>query len=197
MQKKSLEALVYDLEQELLRLGYTEGSMNFYKRQWKKLLEFAEEIGELYFTESLGINFIEKHFNILKKDFNRTLTQSEVQNLRVIRMLGDFQLHGTVLRRYYKHKEILHNPYFIKVIDEFKRYCMDRDYSSVTVGHYTKQAAKFLDYVDSQSISSCNGITIIIINNYIKTPWRVIPTKRWSNSYALYVRCLNIFTRTN
>lgn len=169
MQKKFLKELILDLEQELLRLGYTKGSMNFYRRRWKMLLDFADNLGEQYYTERLGISFIETCFDILEKDLEGTLTQSEVQNLRVIRMLGDFQLHGTILRRYYKHKEILHNPYFIEVINNFKRYCIDRDYSTVTIGHYTKQAAKFLDFVDSQSLVSCSDINLTVVNNYIKT----------------------------
>lgn len=169
MQKKTLKELIPDLEQELLRLGYTKGSMTFYRRRWKMLLEFAKGQGEIYYTERLGIDFIEKYFNILEKDFDGTLIQREVQNLRVIRMLGDFQLHGTILRRYYKHKEILHNPCFIEAIDVFKQYCMDKDYSAVTVEHYTKQAAKFLDYADSQSVNSCTEIHLKLINNYIKT----------------------------
>lgn len=169
MKKKTFKKLIFGLEQELLRLGYTKGSMIFYKRRWKMLLEFAKERGENYYSEQLGIDFIEKHFNILEKDFEGTLIQSEVQNLRVIRMLGDFQLHGTVLRRYYKHKEILHNQYFIKIINDFKQYCVDKDYSNVTVGHYTKQSSKFLDYADSQGITSCNEIELKTINNYIKT----------------------------
>ncbi len=80
--------------------------MAFYKRRWQTILTFAEEQGKTYYSERLGIDFVEKHFNILEKDFEGALIQSEVQNLRVIRMLGDFQLHGTILRRYYKHKEI-------------------------------------------------------------------------------------------
>jgi integrase/recombinase XerD len=169
MQKKVLKELILELEQELLRLGYTRGSMNFYRSRWKMLLEFADDLGEPYFTERLGISFIETCFNILEKNLDGTLTQSEVQNLRVIRMLGDFQLHGTILRRYYKHKEILHNTYFIEIINNFKRYCTDKDYSTVTIGHYIKQAAKFLDFVDSQSLGSCSDINLAVINNYIKT----------------------------
>jgi integrase/recombinase XerD len=167
--KKTLKELIYVLEQELLRLGYTQGSMNFYTRRWNMLLKFAQERNESYYSEKLGVDFIEKHFNILQKDFEGTLKQSEVQNLRVMRMLGDFQLHGSVLRRYYKHKEILHNQCFIDVISNFKHYCMDKDYSAVTVEHYTKQSAKFLDYVDSHGCTSCNEINLTLINNYIKT----------------------------
>jgi len=133
------------------------------------LLEFAQERDEVYYSEKLGIAFIEKNFNLLQKDFERTLKQSEVQNLRIIRMLGDFQLHGTVLRRYYKHKEILHNKNFIEVNSNFKQYCIDKDYSPVTIRHYTKQSAKFLDYCDSHGLTSCNDVNLTLINNYIKT----------------------------
>jgi len=64
MQKQSLTELLHDLEQEMLRLGYTNGSMQFYRRQWQKLLQFAEERKEIYYSERLGIDFAEKHFNI-------------------------------------------------------------------------------------------------------------------------------------
>lgn len=107
MQMKPLKELIQDIEQEMRRLGYTEGSLNFYQNRWRMLTKFAEEKGEIFFSERLGIDFIEKHFHILEKDFDGTLTQAQVQNLRIIRMIGDFQLHHTVLRRYYKHKEIL------------------------------------------------------------------------------------------
>jgi hypothetical protein len=119
----------------MLRLGYTRGSLNFYRQRWKLLKKFAEEKEEIYFTERLGIDFIEKHFNLYEKDFNGTLTQAEVQNLRIIRMIGDFQLHQTILRRYYKHKEILTDKYFIEIIKRFRKYCTKKDYSSVTVEH--------------------------------------------------------------
>ncbi|MFC1849738.1 hypothetical protein ACFL27_05970 [candidate division CSSED10-310 bacterium] len=66
----------------MARLGYTEGTMKFYLRQWQMLLQFAQERGEIYFSEQLGIDFVEKHFNIFEKDLNRTLSQSETQKLR-------------------------------------------------------------------------------------------------------------------
>jgi integrase/recombinase XerD len=133
------------------------------------LLEFAQERDEIYYSENLGIDFVEKKFNIFQKDFKGILKRSDVQNLRVIRMLGDFQLHGSVLRRYYKHKEILDNQHFIGVIEDFKQYCADKDCSAVTIGHYTKLSAKFLDYVDSHKLTSCSEINLSLINNYIKT----------------------------
>ena len=169
MQMEPLKELLQDIEQEMRRLGYTEGSLNFYRNRWRMLTKFAEEEGKIFFSERLGIDFIEKHFHILEKDFDGTLTQAQVQNLRIIRMIGDFQLHHTVLRRYYKHKEILTDPYFIGINGRFNQYCLEKGYSSVTIDHYVKQAARFLDYAVSQKVKSCKEITLTLINNYIRT----------------------------
>ena len=113
MKKQLLTDLIKNLEQEMLRLGYTKNSMEHYRRFWIALLQFAQEQNEIYYSERLGLDFAEKYFHIFEKDLNHTLSQSEVQKLRIIRMIGDFQLHQTILRRYYKHKEILTEPSFI------------------------------------------------------------------------------------
>lgn len=53
----TLEELLQDWEQELLRLGYVKGTMSFYQGRWRKLLKFAEERGATYFSEQLGLDF--------------------------------------------------------------------------------------------------------------------------------------------
>lgn len=169
MQKKPLDELIHDLEQEMLRLGYSEGSMEFYRRRWDMLLQFAQKRGDTYYSERLGMDFVESHFHILEKDFDRKLSQSETQELRIIRTIGDFQLHHTILRRYYKHKEILTDPYFIEISGRFKQYCINKDYSKVTIDHYVKQSARFMDYLSSQKVADCKDINLTLINNYIKT----------------------------
>ena len=84
-------------------------------------------------------------------------------------MIGDFQLHNTILRRYYKQKKILTEPYFIALSDQFKKYCIDQDYSKITVDHYVKQSARFMDYLASQNITNCKKIRLEVIHAYIKT----------------------------
>ncbi len=167
--QKTLIKVIYDLEQELLRLGYTEGTMKFYRRRWDMLLQFTREQGETYYSEQIGIDFLEKHFHILEKKFERPLSKSEAQELRIIRMIGDFQLHHTVLRRYYKHKKILKDPYFIAISHKFEQYCVKRDYAKVTTDHYVKQSARFMDYLVAQGINRCVEINLTLINDYIKT----------------------------
>lgn len=169
MQKKPLKELLKELEQELLRLGYTEGSMKFYRNRWDKIVQFAKKQGETFYSEQLGTNYIEHHYQILKKDFDKTLSQKDTQELRIIRMIGDFQLHHTVLRRYYKHTELLSDPYYKGINQDFKKYCKQKDYSKVTVNHYVKQSERFMDYLVSQEIHDCSDIELSVINRYILT----------------------------
>jgi site-specific recombinase XerD len=169
MQKKPFKDLLQELEQELLRLGYTEGSMRFYRNRWKRILQFAEERNKVFYSEQFGIDYIEHHYQIFEKDFDKTLYQKDTQELRIIRMIGDFQLHHTVLRRYYKHRVLLSDPYYRGISKDFKKYCKRKDYSKVTVDHYVKQSERFMDYLFSQGICACHDIKLPIINGYIRT----------------------------
>lgn len=151
------------------KLGYSKGSIQFYRRRWQMLLQFAAERNEVFYSERLGMDFLEKHFNILEKDLSHTLAQAEAQELRIVRVIGDFQLHHTILRRYYKHKEILTEPYFIAISNRFRAYCLDKDYSNVTIDHYVKQSARFMDYLASQNIKDCKEISVALVHAYITT----------------------------
>ncbi len=169
MCQQPLAELLKDVEQEMIRLHYTEGTLNFYRRRWKMLMEFAENLGEIKYSEQLGFDFVEHHFGLLEKNNGRKLKTSEVQELRVIRMIGDFQLHRTILRRCYKVKQILTDSYWIEISNKFQKYCEVKAYSKVTINHYVKKSEYFMDYLTAHGIQSCTEITIDHINNYIKT----------------------------
>lgn len=169
MEKKLLSDLLFELEQELLRLGYTKGSMAFYRRRWKQLMEYARDRDEYYFTEQLGIDFVQDFYGITQDDFGKTLSQTKTQDLRVVRMIGDFQLHRAILRRYLKHRQILTEPFFIEISSRFRNYCTGKEYSNVTTGHYVKQASHFVDYLAAQGERDFKNVTLTVINAYIRT----------------------------
>src|SRR6266567_6591473 len=170
MQQQTLHELLQDLEQELLRLGYTKGSMTFYRNRWRKLEECADRKGQIYYTGQLGIDFVQEYFGIPQDEFSRTLNQAQTQELRVIRMVGDFQLHHAVLRRYLKHRELLTAPYFIETRRRFEEYCVaTKEYSNSTVGHYTKQSGYFMDYLAAQGMNDFSGVSMDTIHTYILT----------------------------
>lgn len=169
MDKTYLPDLISELEQELLRLGYTKGSMTFYRRRWNQLMAYAEDRGECYYTEQLGMDFLKEFFGVTQEDFSRTLPQAETQEIRVIRMVGDFQLHHAVLRRYLKHKEILTTPFFVDIRSRFQSSCEKKGYSQVTTEHYVKQSSYLMDYLTAQGMNDFTAVTLDTVNAYIRT----------------------------
>ena len=169
MDKTYLPDLISGLEQELLRLGYTKGSMTFYRRRWNQLMAYAEDRGECYYTEQLGMDFLKEFFGITQEDFSRTLPQAETQEIRVIRMVGDFQLHHAVLRRYLKHKELLTTPFFVDIRSRFQSSCEKKGYSQVTTEHYVKQSSYLMDYLAAQGMDDFTAVTLDTVNAYIRT----------------------------
>ena len=169
MDKTYLPDLISGLEQELRRLGYTKGSMTFYRRRWNQLMAYAEDLGECYYTEQLGMDFLKEFFGITQEDFSRTLPQAETQEIRVIRMVGDFQLHHAVLRRYLKHKEILTAPFFVDIRSRFQSSCEKKGYSRVTTEHYVKQSSYLMDYLAAQGMNDFTAVTLDTVNAYIRT----------------------------
>ncbi len=169
MQKLPLVELIHDLEQEMLRLGYSNHYMKFYRRRWQQLLQFAKERGDSFYSEQLGIDFVEKHFKIFGKEDNRTLSENGVRELRVIRMIGDFQLHRTIFRQYSNHKKILVNSSFIALRNQFQSYCEDKGYSKTTTYQHIHKFVRFMDYLSSQHIADCKEINLSLIHAYIKT----------------------------
>ena len=166
-QPQPLPQLLTSLESELLRLGYTDGTMTFYRNRWKKLLSFAQSRSEEYFSEDLGIAFATEILHVPLS--SGKLTQKETQDLRVIRMIGDFALHHSILRRYYKHKNLLNTSEFLVCHNRFADYCGQKMYSAVTTEHYLKQASYLMDYLESQNITTCEEITIPVIHAYLNT----------------------------
>ena len=169
MDKTYLPDLISELEQELLRLGYTKGSMTFYRRRWNQLMAYAEDRGECYYTEQLGMDFLKEFFGVTQEDFSRTLPQGETQEIRVIRMVGDFQLHHAVLRRYLKHKEILTTPFFVDIRSRFQSSCEKKGYSQVTTEHYVKQSSYLMDYLAAQGMNDFTAVTLETATASIRT----------------------------
>ena len=165
--RKSLHSLLSDLENELLRIGYTHGSMVFYRHQWRLLEEYAFDKGVTVFSEQLGMDFAQDIMNISLDSV--PLSQDAVQKLRVIRMIGDYQIHRTILRRYYKHREILTIPDYIEYRRQFSVYCQSKAYSAVTTEHYVKQAGYLMEYMESQGLHSIACLSVPVIDAYLNT----------------------------
>ena len=169
MQPRLFAALTADLEAELQRLGYTDGSIGLYRQVWRRIGSFLEQKGCDYFTERLGVQFLETRYDYLALESAGTLTQSQINIGRVVRMLGDFQQHGTILRRYYKQRNLLQTEAFQETLVGYIRDCEQREYSSATRTHYRKTAEKFLSFAESLGITDCGQLKAQHCSAYVQT----------------------------
>jgi len=163
------QELTKRLEKELYHLHYTEASVMHYHRMWRRIATFFEQEGIDHFTEEAGMRFLDEQFNYFELEKAGKLTQSLINVFRVIRMLGDFQLHGSILRRYYKQKELLQTNALKKLWQSYQNHCQQKEYSRVTRNHYRKISEKFLSFLESQGIRQSTDIVAKHISDYINT----------------------------
>jgi len=107
MTKLPFQELTAELEKERHRLHYSEASVMQYRRRWRRIATFFEQKGVDHFTGAAGMRFLDEQYDFFEREKMGKLTQSIVNVFRVIRMRGDFQQHGRILRRDYKQKERL------------------------------------------------------------------------------------------
>jgi len=169
MSDHNFDNLTSRLENELRRLHYTEGTIQGYRRAWKHIGLYLEKQGLNSFTEEAGMRFLESRYDFFSREKAGTLTQAQINSLRIIRMLGDFQQHGSVLRRYYKQKMVLESQSFKQCLERFQTHCRSKEYSKVTCNHYRKTTERFLSYIESQNVCEADCILVRHIPDYVKT----------------------------
>lgn len=169
MNNLPLRELIVLQEKELYRLHYSEPSIKYYRRMWKHIAIFCESEGVDHFTEDMGMRFLDKRYNFFELEKTGQLTQSIINAFRVVRMLGDFQQHGSILRRYYKHKELLQNIEFKEKLRHYESYCRQKEYSKATLNHYRKISETFLSYLESQETHRITDIIAKHVTGYINT----------------------------
>ncbi|MGH3612321.1 MAG: site-specific integrase [Pseudonocardia sp.] len=96
----TLSALVSGLDAELRRLGYKDSTLVWYRGCWRRLEKFfaARRVEE--FSLDLAMAWVDEACGFFEKERVGTLKPNDVYLFRVAQMLGDYAVHGAVLRRY-------------------------------------------------------------------------------------------------
>ena len=168
MKKTTIRDLVNRLEQELIRMGYAEGTLNYYRVNWKRIINHFDEMGETYFTEATAMQYVDNKCDFFKKEEAGTLTQSNIYLFRIVRMMGDFQQHGTVLRRYSRGLSRVNEPLNLEMLDKFKIHCKANDYAVSTCKSYIRTAENFLSFMEAHVITF-KTLTTADMTAFVKT----------------------------
>lgn len=156
----ALSALVIDLDRELLRLGYKESTMIWYRQCWRRLERFFADRSVEEFSLELAIAWVDAACDFFAKERAGTLKQTDVYLFRVAQMLGDFVAHGAVLRRYDRRADKLTADQS-ELIGKFQAELCAEGCAVSTVRTYGTLAGEFLSFVDTRGrLGKCDARTI-------------------------------------
>src|SRR5271169_1035265 len=96
----AVSALVSGLDAELVRLGYKDSTMAWYRGCWRRLQRYFAARGEEEFSLDVAMAWVDEACGFFAKEQAGTLRQTDVYLFRVAQMLGEYEAHGAVLRRY-------------------------------------------------------------------------------------------------
>src|ERR1700678_2201564 len=97
----ALPVLVSGLEAEMIRLGYKDSTMVWYHGAWRRLQRYFSARGVDEFSLDLAMEWVDEACGgFFAKEQAGTLKQTDVYLFRVAQMLGDYEVHGAVVRHY-------------------------------------------------------------------------------------------------
>jgi hypothetical protein len=90
----TLSALVRGLDAELLRLGYKDATMVWYRRCWRRMQEHFAARGVEEFSLDAAMAWVDDACGFFGKEQAGTLKPNDIYLFRVAQMLGEYAAHG-------------------------------------------------------------------------------------------------------
>ena len=92
--------LVSALDAELVRLGYKQSTLKWYRGCWRRLERWFASRGVEEFSLDVAMAWVDTACGFFGKEQSGTLRPNDIYLFRVAQMLGEYAVHGAVLRRY-------------------------------------------------------------------------------------------------
>src|SRR5450759_1288306 len=145
----ALSVLVSGLEAEMTRLGYKDSTMAWYRGAWRRLQRYFAVRGAEEFSLDLAMEWVDEACGFFAKEQAGTLKQTDVYLFRVAQMLGDYELHGAVLRRYSRMVSKLTGD-GADTVARFQGWLRAAGCAVSTVRTYATVAGEFVAFLDTR-----------------------------------------------
>jgi len=188
--KIPIEELVAEVLAELERLHYSHNSLCGFRAFYRRVITFANGRKEPYFSEELGRDFLKEKYNCSINYYTEPMDRKFRDPIRKIRILGDFQLHGLVVRRIVKKPGYVKPPQFQKELRDYEKECENNEYSKRGLRTRMQRLFFFIDYLDARGYQNANEITAETISDYVKTIYA-----RHEKSISAILTTLRVFLR--
>jgi site-specific recombinase XerD len=155
-----LSALVSGLDAELVRLGYKDSTMVWYRGCWRRLQKYFAARGTGEFSLDVAMAWVEETCGFFAKEQAGTLKPNDIYMFRVAQMLGEYAAHGAVLRRYNRSVSKLDGP-GAEAVARFQAHLRAADRSVSTVRTYGTIAGEFVAFTGTRGgLACCDAATI-------------------------------------
>lgn len=188
--KLTINELASKVIEELEKLRYSYNSICGFRAFFKRFNTFAESHGEQFFSEELGSKFLEEQYGCTVNYYLESYPRGTKHAIRGIRLLGDYQLHGVIIRRIVKKPGYVKPPQFEHILTDYEEECKANEYSIRGMRTRLQRLFFFVDYLALREIKDVNEITPVIISDYVKT---IFP--HHEKSIASILTTLRVFLR--
>ncbi len=156
----TLSVLVSGLDVELQRLGYKDSTLLWYRRCWRRLERFFAVRGVEEFSLDLAMAWVDESCGFFEKERLGTLEANDVYLFRVAQMLGDFEVHGAVLRRYSRSIDTLSGK-DADTVARFEVWLRGAGRAVSTVRTYRRVAGEFVAFTGTRGgLARCDAAAI-------------------------------------
>src|ERR1700730_9160525 len=145
----ALPVLVSGLEAEMIRLGYKDSTMVWYRGAWRRLQRYFTARGVEEFSPCWVLEWVDEACGFFAKEQAGTLRQTDVYLFRVAQMLGEYETHGAVLRRYSRTVSRL-SADEAAVVARFGAWLRAAERSASTVRSYGTLAGEFTAFAGTR-----------------------------------------------
>jgi integrase len=157
----ALPVLVSGLEAEMVRLGYKDSTLVWYHGAWRRLERYFAARGVEEFSLDTAMEWVDEACGgFFAKEQAGTLKQTDVYLFRVAQMLGDWELHGAVVRHYSRTVGKLTGDE-AAVAARFRAWLRDAERSTSTVRSYGTAAGEFIAFAGTRGgLGCCDAGTV-------------------------------------
>src|SRR5260370_6246887 len=138
----ALPALVSGLDAELVRLGYKDSTMVWYRGCWRRLQKYFAARGAGEFSLDVAMAWVEDACGFFGKEQAGTLKPNDIYMFRGAAMLGEDAGHGAVLRCYNRSVSKVDGP-GAEAVARFRAHLRAAGRSASTVRTYGTLAGGF------------------------------------------------------
>src|SRR5438132_10601738 len=149
--------LVSALDAELVRLDYKPSTMVWYRGCWRRMERFFAARGVEEFSLDVAMAWVDAACGFFDKERAGTLEPNDIYLFRVAQMLGDYALHGAVLRRYSRSVSKLDGGGADAVV-RFQAWLRAADRAVSTVRVYGTLAGEFVSFAGTRGgLARCDA----------------------------------------